>query len=158
LYVGSRGGGVHVFATATWRTVRSWQAHEHYVHAIRFSPDSRTLYTCSEDRLVRHWHRDGNAIAERRLSDPVTDLAVLSDSANPLADTVMAISRQSQLLQARGLELVPGADAGNEFYQSVATYPDGRGLILAAGKSFDVFDWSRWVPLPPFATGKGAPN
>ncbi|MFO1095035.1 MAG: hypothetical protein U0992_17270 [Planctomycetaceae bacterium] len=105
LYAGSRGGWIHVFDTGSWQPVRGWQAHEHYIHAIRFSLDQKTIFTSCEDGSIKHWQLDGKLINAIQLDRPITDLAVVSGQRDS-EETVVAMAGRVEFLRAQTLESI----------------------------------------------------
>ena len=144
LYVGSRSGWIHVIETGTWQNVRKWQAHEDYIHRVRFSSDGLSLLTCSEDRSLKRWWPDGRMIAVVQNDSPLTDFIIVNDSLSPHSAKLIVASVQPLCLRESDLQREELPEGDHEDWRSpfnkVASYPDGGAWIRESYSEFEVFD------------------
>ena len=144
LYVGSRSGWIHVVETRTWQNVRKWQAHEDYIHRVRFSSDGLSLLTCSDDMSLKRWWRDGRLIAVVRNSSPLTDFTIVNDSLDPDSARIIVASANPICLRESDLQREEPPESENEAWKTrfdmVASYPEGGGWIRESYGEFEIFD------------------
>jgi WD40 repeat protein len=129
---------LHLLDARTHETAARFTGHEKFVYKAAFSPDSRRLASCSQDRTVRLWQINGGACQVLRgHTDEVYAVAFHPDG------TRLATAGRDRAVWiwdvARGEEVarLPGHTS---YVWSLAFSPDGRTLASGSG-DFTVRLW-----------------
>jgi WD40 repeat protein len=122
----------------THQTAAQFRGHQGKIHSAAFSPDSRRIATCSEDRTVRVWPLDGGACQVLRgHTDDIFAVAFHPDG------TRLASAGRDRAVWiwdlARG-EDVARLQGHTSFVWSLAFSPDGATLASGSG-DFTVRLW-----------------
>lgn len=148
--VGTRGGLVRIWETATRRPYARWQAHEGFVGALAFCPVSRALVTTGADRTVRFWSLDATETPRwcRPCPEPtlVTALAVSPDGRTVAlaSDDRLGFCDARQGLPIPRRELI----AAGTRLRALAFAPDGATLAGAGGGDNTIRVWALGNGVP----------
>jgi eukaryotic-like serine/threonine-protein kinase len=115
----------------TCETIARFRGHEKFVFKAAFSPDSRRLASCSQDRTVRLWEIDGGA--GRVLRGPTDEIFAVAFHPGGRRLAAGGRDRAVWLWDLDRAEEVARLPGHASFVWSLAFSPDGATLASGSG-------------------------